>query len=58
MTDNLLLFLFIVAMVVLFIMGGAMVLLQTAKKPKIPNNIKTPEEFDREDQEYRDGKGS
>ena len=34
------------------IMGGAMVLLKTAKKPKIPNNIKSAEELDKEDEEY------
>ena len=34
------------------IMGGAMVLLQTAKKPKIPDNIKTPEQLDQEDDDY------
>jgi len=34
------------------IMGGAMILLQTAKKPKIPENIKTPEQLDQEDSDY------
>ena len=34
------------------IMGGAMVLLKTAKKPEIPKNIKTPEQLDHEDDEY------
>ncbi len=37
---------------VAFIMGGAMILLQTAKKPKIPENIKTPEQLDQEDDKY------
>ena len=35
------------------IMGGAMVLLNTAKKPKIPKDIKSPEELDKEDDEYK-----
>lgn len=35
------------------IMGGAMILLQTAKKPKIPKNIKTPEQLDKEDEDYK-----
>lgn len=34
---------------VAIIMGGAMVLLKTAKKPDIPNNIKTPKQLDHED---------
>jgi len=38
---------------VAFIMGGAMVLLKTAKKPRIPDNIKTPEELDKEDEKYK-----
>jgi len=37
---------------VALIMGGAMILLDTAKKPKIPKNIKSAEELDREDREY------
>jgi len=37
---------------VVIIMGGAMVLLNTAKKPKIPKNIKTPEQLEREDDDY------
>ena len=37
---------------VVLIMGGAMVLLKTAKKPKIPKNIKSAEQLDREDDEY------
>ncbi len=41
---------FIIAVAI--IMGGAMILLQTAQKPKIPKNIKTPEQLDREDDEY------
>jgi len=55
MTDDLTFLLLLVVLVVAFIMGGAMVLLQTAKKPRIPKNIKTPEQLDREDQQYRDG---
>lgn len=35
------------------IMGGAMVLLNTAKKPKIPKNIKSPEEIDKENDDYK-----
>ena len=35
------------------IMGGAMVLLNTAKKPKIPKNIKSAEELDKEDDDYK-----
>jgi hypothetical protein len=35
------------------IMGGAMVLLRTAKKPKIPKNIKSAEELDKEDDDYK-----
>jgi len=38
---------------VLIIMGGAMVLLNTAKRPKIPKNIKSAEEFDKEDDEFK-----
>ncbi len=38
---------------VAIIMGGAMILLQSARKPKIPDNIKSPEELDKEDEEYR-----
>ena len=34
------------------IMGGALILLKTAKKPEIPDNIKTPEQLDREDDDY------
>ena len=34
------------------IMGGAMILLQTAHKPKIPENIKTPKQLDQEDEDY------
>lgn len=34
------------------IMGGAMILLQTAKKPRIPPNIKTPKQLDQEDDDY------
>ena len=45
-----LLFLFIA---VAIIMGGAMILLQSARKPKIPDNIKSPEQLDKEDEEYR-----
>ena len=45
-------FLFL-ALAVLIIMGGAIVLLQTAKKPKIPKNLKSPEQLDREDDEYK-----
>ena len=45
-----LLFIFIA---VAIIMGGAMILLQSAHKPKIPDNIKTPEQLDKEDEEYR-----
>ncbi len=37
---------------VAIIMGGATVLLKTAKKPRIPDNIKTPEELDKEDEKY------
>jgi len=37
---------------VAFIMGGAMILLNTAKKPRIPDNIKTPEQLDKEDDDY------
>ena len=44
--------LFFLLIVVAIIMGGAMVLLQSAHKPKIPKNIKTPEELDKEDEEY------
>lgn len=35
------------------IMGGAMILLDTAKKPRIPKNIKTPEQIDKEDDEWK-----
>jgi len=38
-----------ILLVVAFIMGGAMILLQTAKKPKLPKGIKTPEDWDKED---------
>ena len=34
------------------IMGGAMILLKTAKKPRIPKNIKTPAQLDQEDDDY------
>ena len=44
-----LIFLFIA---IAIIMGGAIVLLQTAKKPRIPDNIKTPEQLDKEDEDY------
>lgn len=44
-----LIFLFIA---IAIIMGGAMILLQTAKKPRIPENIKTPEQLDKEDKDY------
>jgi len=37
---------------VAFIMGGAMILLHTAKIPRIPKNIKTPEQLDQEDDDY------
>jgi hypothetical protein len=37
------------------IMGGAMVLLNTAKKPKISKTIKSPEQLDKEDDEYKNG---
>ncbi len=40
-------------LVIAFIMGGAMILLQTARKPKIPDNIKTPEQLDKEDKDYK-----
>ncbi len=43
------LFLFIA---VVIIMGGATVLLKTAKVPKIPKNIKTPEQLDYEEKKY------
>ena len=35
------------------IMGGAMILLDTAKKPRIPPDIKTPEELDKEDEDWK-----
>ncbi len=38
---------------VAFIMGGAMILLQTEKKPRIPDNIKTPEQLDQEDENHK-----
>ena len=38
----------------LFVLGGALLLLDTAKKPRIPRNIKTPEELDQEDKEWKD----
>ena len=38
----------------LFILGGALLLLDTAKKPRIPPNIKTPEELDKEDKDWKD----
>ena len=41
-------------LVVAIIMGGAMILLDTAKKPKIPKNLKSPEQLDKEDKEYND----
>ena len=46
-------FIFLIISVAL-ILGGAMVLLDTAKKPKIPKNIKSAEELDREDKKYND----
>ncbi|MCP3674031.1 MAG: hypothetical protein GY829_06125 [Gammaproteobacteria bacterium] len=49
MFEALLFFLIAVAI----IMGGAMILLQSARKPKIPKKIKSPEELDKEDEEYR-----
>ena len=38
----------------IFILGGALLLLDTAKKPRIPPNIKTPEELDQEDKNWKD----
>jgi hypothetical protein len=38
---------------VAIIMGGAMILLDTAKKPKIPPKLKSPEELDKEDEEWK-----
>ena len=43
-----------IALAFIFIIGGAMLLLDTAKKPRIPPNIKTPEELDKEDQDWKD----
>ena len=45
--------LFFIALAFIFIIGGAMLLLDTAKKPRIPPNIKTPEELDKEDQDWK-----
>ena len=42
---------FFLVVTVAFIMGGAMVLLNTAKKPKIPKNIKSAEQLDQEDED-------
>lgn len=42
-----------IALAFIFILGGAMLLLDTAKKPRIPPNIKTPEELDKEDQDWK-----
>ena len=38
---------------IVIIMGGAMILLDTAKKPRIPKNIKTPEQLDKEDKDWK-----
>ncbi len=43
-----------IGLVVLFILAGAMILLDTAKKPRIPPNIKTPEQLDQEDKDWND----
>jgi len=37
---------------VAIILGGAMILLDTAKKPKIPPGIKSAEQLDKEDDDY------
>jgi hypothetical protein len=34
------------------ILGGAMVLIQNNPKPKVPKNIKTPEQLDKEQEDY------
>ena len=44
--------LFFLLIAIAIIMGGAMILLKTAKKPRIPPNIKTPEQLDHEDDDY------
>ena len=43
-----------IVLAILVILGGALILLDTAKKPRIPANIKTPEELDKEDKDWKD----
>lgn len=44
-----------ILLAVAVIMGGAMILLETAKPPKLPEKkkLKSPEEWDKEDEDFK-----
>ena len=45
---------FFILIAIAIILGGAMVLIQNNPKPKVPKNIKTPEELDEEERKFKD----